>query len=191
MKKHLLGLLPVAALAWTGCAMVPGMTAVPPTVSAEASSTPVPPPTVTQSQFAGCYFVWSSQDLPELSQVFAASLKALGPEVTGGAYAFGEDCVFADGSHTFTAMETDFRAKVAVADLTDEDALGNWMTKVMRNIEALPAAYLPGSRVGKLDLEFYTAGGGSLTLSIDIVRYRSTAPAIVGAQLFRLFYRAP
>jgi hypothetical protein len=88
-------------------------------------------------------------------------------------------------------METDFRAKVAVRDLRDEDTLGSWMTKVMQVVEAMPAAYLPGSRVGKLDLEFYTTSGESLMLGIDIIRYRSTAPGMSAARLFRLFYRSP
>ena len=39
-------------------------------------------------------------------------LQAVDTNLTGNAYAYGENCVYADGHNTFAAMETDFRVKV-------------------------------------------------------------------------------
>src|SRR4029078_799397 len=64
-----------------------------------------------------CGYQWANQDLSELSRSFQASIQALQPEAQANAYAFGENCVLADGSvRSFGAMETDFKVTLQVTD---------------------------------------------------------------------------
>src|SRR5262245_21591328 len=80
-----------------------------------------------------CGYQWANQDLPELSSSFQTSIQVLQPEAKANAYAFGENCLLADGSiGGFSAMETDFNATLQVDDLTNESDLGEWIVKVMQ-----------------------------------------------------------
>jgi hypothetical protein len=93
--------------------------------------------------------------LPELSSSLQQSIRALQPEAQANAYAFGENCIRADGSVAgFTAMETDFNITLQVADLTDESELGEWIVEVMRVITAIPAEQIVGPRPGRVSLIF-------------------------------------
>jgi hypothetical protein len=163
----------------------PGPSVSPPT---ETSKAVVPP---TDVSYAGCYYVWSTLELPELSREFDAALNNLGPGASGSAYAFGEDCTRSDGSRTFSAMETDFRAKVGVSNLHDENILGNSISNVMSIVLALPTGDVPGAHPGRVEFEFVSSDGQSLRVQVDIARYRSEGTGIRGARLWRMFYSAP
>ncbi len=102
---------------------------------------------------APCAYVWAQQDLPEIGQRFNADLQKLIPEATGGAYAFGEDCVHEDGSRTFGAMETDFTIDIPVSDLTDDAALGAYLEKLIPFLSAYPTDGLP-ARLNRIDVRF-------------------------------------
>jgi len=102
---------------------------------------------------APCAYVWAQQDLPEISQRFNADLQKLIPEATGGAYAFGEDCVHEDGSRTFGAMETDFTVDIPVSDLTDDAALGVYLERLIPFLSAYPTDGLP-ARLNRIDVRF-------------------------------------
>jgi len=102
---------------------------------------------------APCAYVWAQQDLPEIGQRFNADLQRLIPEATGGAYAFGEDCVHEDGSRTFGAMETDLTVDIPVSDLTDEPALGAYLERLIPFLAAYPTDSLP-ARLNRIDLRF-------------------------------------
>ena len=44
-----------------------------------------------------CAYQWAYQDLPELSAALLKSMQSLQPEAQASAFAFGEDCIRADG----------------------------------------------------------------------------------------------
>ena len=103
-----------------------------------------------------CAYVWAQQDLSEIGQRFNADLQRLIPEATGGAYAFGEDCVHEDGSRTFGAMETDFTVDIPVSALTDEPALGGYLERLIPFLAAYPTDSLP-ARLNRIDLRFFVS----------------------------------
>ena len=109
--------------------------------------------TPPDSDPAPCAYVWAQQDLPEIGQRFNADLQTLIPEATGGAYAFGEDCVHEDGSRTFGAMETDFTVDIPVSDLTDDAALGAYLERLIPFLSAYPTDGLP-ARLNRIDVRF-------------------------------------
>lgn len=194
MNRRLSTLMLLVAVASTAClARPPGL----PKSNLEtplvgyASPTPAAAPTLVTPANPGCYYNWATQDLPALSEQVDAAFGRLGPAVTGGAYAFGEDCIAADGSRTFSAMETDFRARIRVDDLKDEGLLGTWIAKVMGAINTLPAESVAGPRPGRVEFEFFTEKSDSLRLIVDISKYREQGVGIQGAQLFRLFHPPP
>ena len=103
-----------------------------------------------------CGYVWAQQDLPEIGQRFNAELQKLLPNATGGAYAFGEDCVLEDGSRNFLPMETDFTVDLPVLDLTDDAALGGYLEQLIPFLAAYPTDGLP-ARVGRIDVRFFVS----------------------------------
>lgn len=103
-----------------------------------------------------CGYAWAQQDLSEIGQRFNADLQRLIPEATGGAYAFGEDCVHEDGSRTFGAMETDFTVDIPVSALTDEPALGAYLESLIPFLAAYPTDSLP-ARLNRIDVRFFVS----------------------------------
>jgi hypothetical protein len=101
-----------------------------------------------------CGYVWAQQDLPEIGQRFNADLQKLIPAATGGAYAFGEDCVHEDGSRNFLPMETDFTIDLPVQDLKDGAALGAYLEQLIPFLAAYPTDGLP-ARLNRIDVRFY------------------------------------
>lgn len=139
----------------------------------------------------GCYYVWTTQDLPAASKSVNSALQAVDSQLTGSAYAYGEDCVAADGSHTFKAMETDFRIRVQVVDLADAGKIGNFIGLVMKAIASIPSDQILGAQPGRVDFEFHKSDSEELNLSVSIAKYREAAPGTSGADLFRLFTTGP
>ena len=85
---------------------------------APVTDTPSPIITTDASTFEGCAYVWAYQDLPTLSGDFQESIQQLQAEAKANAFAFGENCVRADGSADFIPMETDFNITLQVIDLS-------------------------------------------------------------------------
>jgi hypothetical protein len=154
---------------------------------------PIPNSNLTEitPTYEGCAYVWASHDLPELSKKVNAALQAKDSKAGGSAYAYGEDCVYADGHGTFSAMETDFRVQILVQDLKDEASLGNWIVEVMSVIDALPPTELSGPQPGRVDIEFRSTASENLFLHVSILKYRQEAQGLKGPQLFKLFYNNP
>lgn len=163
----------------------PALDSVPVTVAAPGSAT------AGASSYPGCYYTWATRELPELSLRVDSVVRSIQSNAAGAAYAFGEDCTPADGTHSFSAMETDFRTTFPVSDLQDQEALGNLMADTLRALDALPQADLPGTHPGRVEFVFEGGAAGSLRLNVEIARYRAEALGITGVQLFRLFYPAP
>ncbi|MBI5295279.1 MAG: hypothetical protein HY869_07365 [Chloroflexi bacterium] len=124
-----------------------------PTAPTEVPSFGLPP---ADSATMPCGYVWAQQDLPEIGLRFNADLQKLIPAATGGAYAFGEDCVREDGSRTFGAMETDFTIDIPVQDLKDDAALGAYLEQLIPFLAAYPTESLP-ARLNRIDLRFFVS----------------------------------
>lgn len=184
----------IALTLWlvSGCQSQQPQASIPARPSAVAASQPSTPPTAIpgteeSNPSQGCYYVWATRELPDLTAALAAGLAAVSPHLQGSAYAFGEECRSDSGTVTFLAMETDFRVRVAVATLADEDALGNAIQATMMTIDALPDDQMAGTRPGRVEFEFVEESSQSLRLTIDITRFRQEAGDRQGAALFRLF----
>lgn len=189
MRKMRLVLLLVVPTALWACTSLqaPAPTLVPgtPTSARSAAVDGVP------SGVAVCYYIWTSQELPALSQVVQSGIQQVAAGASGSAYAYGEDCVSADGTRTFSPMETDFRVSLPVADLTDEQQLGELIAAAMRIIDGMPKDQLVGPRPGRVDFEFHSTAGDSVRFTVDIDRFHREGASLSGARLFRLFRPAP
>lgn len=139
------------ALVLCACSIpIPSTQPVPATETAPASPTPT-----TSPEAHICAYQWAYQDLPELSSSFQQSVQALQFEALASAFAFGENCVLPDGTITrFTPMETDFNITLQVAEVTDENILGEWIVKVIQVIESIPADQTVGPRPGRVSITF-------------------------------------
>ncbi len=194
MKRLLVAILITLGFGAISC--VPSL----PRASQPTAPTSLPPETLTEyvpsplpvsPTYDGCAYVWASQDMPELSRKLNSSLQAISMDVSGLAYAYGENCVYGDGHSTFSAMETDFRVGVKVTAIRDEDALGNWIYKVMQVILAIPPDQLEGPQAGRVDFDFKQPDPAQLFVTVPINQYRQEAGKLRGAALFRLFYKKP
>lgn len=118
-----------------------------------------PPPEPEQ-----CGYQWAYGDLPELSSRFQQSIRALEPEAEAKAFAFGENCVRADGSIAkFAPMETDFNVTLHVDDLANEAVLGRWIVQVMEVIENIPPEQISGPRPGRVSIVFQSSTAQSVS----------------------------
>ena len=131
-----------------------------------------------------CGYMWASQNLTDLTLDLQDIIQSVQPEAQAYAFAFGEDCVYTDGHRTFTAMETDFNVTLPVADLTDEDALGEWITKTMQVIESLPKEKIVGPRPGRVTIIF-TAGTEQKIVRFYIDKYQSLPKDMAGWEVYQ------
>jgi len=169
-----------------------------PGIKPKASESPTPastrtafPPTTTPTAESPCSFVWATRDLPDLSDRLSKQLQAIDTAATGSAYAYGEECVAADGSRTFSAMETDFQIQIGVRDLSDRESLGNWIAGVMTVIFGLPASDMQGPRSGRAEFEFRTADSESRRLNVGLDEYKARSSGLSGARLLEVLEIAP
>lgn len=153
----------------------------PPTVTATASQTA----TATPPTYSGCGYQWANQPLPELSAEFRSAIQNLQPVAQANAFAFGEDCIHADGTtRTFIAMETDFNVTVQTSDLSDESALGDWIVKVMQVIENIPPEKIRGPRPGMVNLGFQS-GSEQKFVNFYINEYQGLPPGLSSAEIYQ------
>jgi hypothetical protein len=189
MRRRLASAAALIAFVMWGCSGLATTPAPPKATSPLSPSTTAsvaPTVTTTSPGYGSCYYVWATSDLPELSKRIDSELKVVNPDFSGSAYAYGEDCVQADGTRTFTAMETDFRVQLAVADLSDKESMGNWVARIMSVVLAVPASELQGPRPGRVEFEFATAQAESRRLNVDITTYKAQGAGLQGARLFDL-----
>lgn len=180
--QRFLKLLFLWAFLLSACTVVP---ASPPPVSPTSTETPTAIPTTAVPDPGACGYQWAYHDLPELSNSFQQSIQALQSEAQATAFAFGENCVRADGTVAgFTAMETDFNVTLQVADLTNESELGEWIVKVMQVITAIPADQIVGPRPGRVSL-FFQASGEQKAVNFYINQYQELPPGLSNAEIFQ------
>lgn len=115
-------------------------------------------PTASTSPTETCGYQWAQKDLPELSSDFQQSIQGLQPEAQANAFAFGENCVYADGNTTFSAMETDFNVTLQINDLSNQSDLGGWIVAIMQVIEKIPQDQIVGPRPGRVSINFQSNG---------------------------------
>lgn len=143
-----------------------------------------PPDGSTPQSNETCAFMWATQSLNDLTLDFQAAIKNLNPEAESYAYAFGEDCIYQDGHKTFGAMETDFNVTMPVTDLADENALGEWIVKVMDVINDLPAEKIAGPKPGRVSI-YFTSGTDQKAINFYIDRYRTLNPGMSGWEIYQ------
>ncbi len=166
-------------------------TAIPnPTLIVTLSTAPIDQPSDGETPPASpnpqdCGYQWANQDLPELSSSFQASIQALQPEAQANAYAFGENCMLADGSiGGFSAMETDFNITLQVNDLTNESDLGEWIVKVMQVITTIPPNQIVGPQPGRVSMIFQS-NGDQKVVNFYVNQYQALAAGLSNAEIYQ------
>ncbi|MBI5946401.1 MAG: hypothetical protein HY864_18725 [Chloroflexi bacterium] len=190
MKKHIPYLI-IATLVGASV-LAQNLVSKPPPTTAPAPLTVQPAtdtPTIAQS-VGQCAYTWAYHNADELSAMIDAEMRQLNPAASGNASFFGEDCVYADGTSTFGAMETDFYVRIPVADLTNEDALGEWLSQVLRVVLEFPRELIQGN-YGFVEFWFEKSDSEQLVVRVPIQKYMDGTHGISGAALFRMFYVEP
>jgi hypothetical protein len=132
-----------------------------------------------------CGYQWAYQDLPELSSSFQGSIQALQAEAQAHAYAFGENCIRSDGSIAgFSAMETDFNITLQVNDVENQSELGEWITKVMQVIAAIPPEQIVGPRPGRVSIIF-ESGTDQKIIHFYVDQYQALPIGLNNAEIFQ------
>ena len=135
--------------------------------------------------FERCAYQWAYEDLPKLSRDFQRSIQGLQPEAQASAFAFGEDCISADGSATFTPMETDFNVTLQVNDLSGQSDLGEWIVKVMQVIESIPPGQIVGPRPGRVSIAFQVSSEQK-SVNFYIDQYRALAAGLSNTEIYQV-----
>ena len=132
-----------------------------------------------------CGYQWAYQDLPELSSRFQQSIQELQPEAQASAFTFGENCVLPDGTIArFLPMETDFNVTLQVADVTDENELGEWIVKVMQVIEDIPDDQIVGPRPGRVSMTFQSSASQQV-VNFYIDQYQNLPVGLSNAEIYQ------
>jgi hypothetical protein len=137
-----------------------------------------------------CGYMWAYHDAPELTDRINTFVRDLNGDASARAELFGEDCIHADGSSTFGVMETDFYVQVPVDNLTDEEAFGNWIAKVLSFVVDFPKDQIQGN-YGFVEFSFTKSDTERITLRLPIQQYINVANGKTGAELFRFFNMPP
>jgi hypothetical protein len=131
-----------------------------------------------------CGFQWAYKDLPELSSSFQESIEVLQSEAQAKAYAFGENCVRADGSIAgFGAMETDFSVTLQVSDLTNESDLGEWIVELMQVIETIPKDQIVGPQPGRVTVIFQSNSDEKI-VNFYVNQYQALPSGLSNSEIF-------
>jgi hypothetical protein len=170
--------------------IIPSSASSDPTLVATLSTPHIDQPGDVESATAppnpqDCGYQWAYQDLPELSNSFQGSIQALQAEAQANAYAFGENCIRADGSVAgFSAMETDFNITLQVNDIANESDLGEWIIKVMQVITAIPPEQIVGPRPGRVSITFQSSTDQKI-INFYIDQYQALPAGLSNAEIFQ------
>jgi len=132
----------------------------------------------------GCAYQWAYEDVPKLSGDFQQSIQQLQDEAQASAFAFGENCVHADGRTDFIAMETDFNVTLQVNELSNEDELGEWIVKVMQVIDNIPKETIVGPRPGRVSISFQSRGD-QMFANFYIDQYQSLPSGLGNGEIYQ------
>jgi len=160
-------------------------------IAVQNAGAPAPTETsATDPAYEGCAFTWAYHDDPALTEKLNTQIQTLDEKASATATLFGEDCIYADGHSTFGVMETDFYIHLQVDDLSDEEALGNWLHESMAVVTQLPRDEIQGGRYGFVEYSFETKSEKT-TLRVPIQNYLDEAQGKTGAELFQMFNTSP
>lgn len=162
------------------------------TVNAPSSEATTPEIEVIASETftnEACAFMWAYQDAPELTTKLDTAVKEINSNASATATIFGEDCIRADGSKTFGAMETDFKVRLPVDDLTQHEEFGNWIEQVMQIVIEIPREELSGPKDGFVEFWFEKNENEKITFRVPIQTYINEAKEKSGTELFEYFYQ--
>jgi len=134
----------------------------------------------------GCAYMWAYHEAPELSARLEPLIIAIHPEASSSANYFGEDCFYADGRATFTAMETNFQIQLPVTDFSDQQAFGDWMAQVLEAILRIPESEIRGN-YGFVEFWFMRDETPEMTVRVPFHTYLTQARGKSGTELFLLF----
>ncbi|MBI5354130.1 MAG: hypothetical protein HZB50_15920 [Chloroflexi bacterium] len=146
--------------------------------------------TAVTSSYEPCGYMWAYHNADELSAMMDEEIRTLDPSASGNASFYGEDCVYADGHSTFSAMETDFYVHIPVTDLTDEESMGNWLSQVLQIVLQFPREMIQGN-YGFVEFWFEKSDTEHVIVRVPIQQYMDGTHGITGAALFRMFYVKP
>lgn len=181
--KRLFAALLFWSLILSACSAGIASPASPPPATTEAPT--VIPTTAVPTELPPCGYQWAYQDLPDLSSAFEQSIRGLQAEAQANAYAFGENCVAADGTVvTFLPMETDFNITLQAADLSNEDDLGEWIVKVMQIIESIPQEQIAGPRPGRVTIMFQSSSEQKI-VNFYIDKYQELPAGLSNSEIFQ------
>lgn len=138
--------------------------------------------------YEGCAYTWAYQDAPELTEKLDKAVKELNLEASATATLFGEDCIYADGSSAFGAMETDFKVQLPVDDLTSYEEFGNWIKEVMQLVTEIPREELAGPMYGFVEFWFEKDELEHIVFRVSIQAYLNEASDKTGVELFNMYY---
>lgn len=162
-----------------------GVASPPPLPTATTEAPTVIPTTAVPTELPPCGYQWAYQDLPELSSSFQQSIQVLQPEAEANAYAFGENCIFEDGSvAAFLPMETDFNITLQVMGLSNEAALGEWIVKVMQVIENIPQEQIVGPQPGRVSITFQS-NSEQTVVNFYVNQYQDLPAGMGNAEIFQ------
>ena len=153
------------------------LTSIPPNLPATLTPTP-------KLYGGNCGYQWAQKDLPELSGEIQQAIQELQPDAKANAFAFGEDCVYADGHAVFSAMETDFNITLQVSDLSNEADLGEWIVKVMKVVENIPPEKIEGPRPGRVSINFQS-GSEQQFVNFYIDQYQALPSGLSNAEIYQ------
>lgn len=152
------------------------------------SAEPSPSP-AEQPPYGACIWQWATELLPDLTADLILDLSDAGltvaPDETR-VTAFGENCLEQSGEVAyFAAMQTDFDVSLAVAALTDRDAVGDALRQVLATIvTGYSVDETPGPNPGRIII---TVQDGTDSLTV-MVAYQAAADLLAqdmsGAELF-------
>jgi len=153
----------------------------------QSAKTPEPAPAAaTSTPPQTCAYQWAQHDAPELNQIFGEMAKNFAPQVETRVSLYGEDCVYADGRSTFSALETDFYLRIETEDLTNEEALGDWLAQGMEAALKIPREKIEGS-YGFVEFWFAQNENEHVIVRVSIQKYLDEGRGKKGAELYRLF----
>ncbi len=156
------------------------------TCSLPLTQTPpnLPATSVPPAGGGNCAYQWAQKALPELSGEFQQAVQELQPDAQANAFAFGEDCVYADGRAVFSAMETDFNITLQVIDLANESGLGEGIVKVMQVVENISPEKIEGPQPGRVIIEF-RSGSEQKFVNFYIGKYQALPAGLGNAEIYQ------
>lgn len=147
--------------------------------------------TETPAQPEGnCYFQWTTNYPPELTEKFTTEIKKLNKDATITVSYYGEDCIYENGFRVFSAMEADFYVDLLVADLEKREEFGIWISDVMKVITEFPRDEIQGN-YGFVEFSFRKNETENFSLRVPIQKYLDEAKDKTGLELFNYFYTNP